>query len=280
MLLKIGIKNFQEKLTANLEIKLNDQLIKQEQVKLNAFSEILKTFDVGPLEPGKHKIQAKLIANGEELDELNLTIAVKGKEKGLLLSGSLEDQKLLKPVAISQGIELESHINSIPELELSDYKFVILNNIANNKLPVNFNQKISDFVLAGGSLMMTGGNQSFGLGGYQNSKIAELLPVKVVDPEKKKKRLNLAVSLILDKSGSMKENAKLEYTKIAAKELLKTLKPEDYIGVIGFDEAPFVALKLERIATARQKAMQRIDLLFPGRSTRLLPALKHCTKTT
>jgi Ca-activated chloride channel family protein len=54
----------------------------------------------------------------------------------------------------------------------------------------------------GGGLVMIGGEQSFGLGGYYRTPIEDSLPVKM--PIKKYvEKPNLALALVIDKSGSM-----------------------------------------------------------------------------
>ncbi len=54
----------------------------------------------------------------------------------------------------------------------------------------------------GGGLIMLGGDQSFGLGGYYKTTLEEILPVRS-DFEKEKEKPSLAMVLVIDKSGSM-----------------------------------------------------------------------------
>ena len=54
----------------------------------------------------------------------------------------------------------------------------------------------------GGGLVMLGGDQAFGLGGYYKTTIEEILPVRS-DFEKEKEKPSLAMVLVIDKSGSM-----------------------------------------------------------------------------
>ena len=79
------------------------------------------------------------------------------------------------------------------------------------------------------------------------SPIAELLPVDPLPPQAKQKRLTVAVELIIDKSNSMRDNSKLEFSKEAAREVVRNLKDEDFIGVIGFDSSPFEVVRLLRL---------------------------------
>ena len=67
----------------------------------------------------------------------------------------------------------------------------------------------------GGGLIMLGGDQSFGLGGYYKTALEEILPVRS-DFEKEKEKPSLAMMLVIDKSGSM-GGEKIEMAKEAAK---------------------------------------------------------------
>ena len=67
----------------------------------------------------------------------------------------------------------------------------------------------------GGGLIMLGGDQSFGLGGYYKTTLEEILPVRS-DFEKEKEKPSLAMMLVIDKSGSM-GGEKIEMAKEAAK---------------------------------------------------------------
>src|SRR5258707_9223719 len=85
----------------------------------------------------------------------------------------------------------------------------------------------------GGGLIMTGGDQSFGRGGYYKTTIEEILPVRS-DFEKEKEKPSLAMVLIIDKSGSM-GGEKIELAKDAAKSAVELLGAGDKIGVIAFE---------------------------------------------
>ena len=56
------------------------------------------------------------------------------------------------------------------------------------------------------------------------------------------------------------------------------MKDEDYVGVIGFDAAPFAVFPIERLATGRDRALSRIGQLFATGKTYLLPALDEARR--
>jgi Ca-activated chloride channel family protein len=87
----------------------------------------------------------------------------------------------------------------------------------------------------GGGLVMIGGEQSFRLGGYYRTPIEDSLPVKM--PIKKNvEKPNLALALVIDKSGSMSGH-KIELAKEAAIAAAEVLKENDRFGVVAFDGA-------------------------------------------
>src|SRR6516165_12051289 len=85
----------------------------------------------------------------------------------------------------------------------------------------------------GGGLIMLGGDQAFGLGGYYKTTIEEILPVRS-DFEKEKEKPSLAMVLVIDKSGSM-GGVKIEMAKEAAKSAVELLGASDKVGVIAFE---------------------------------------------
>jgi uncharacterized membrane protein len=213
---------------------------------------------------GLHSISKATWLSGEKRDKI------------LLLSGSADDARYLPQILSSQAYQLRSLSASDDLSSLGqphDYRVVILNNVPRSGVPADFFERIPAAVRAGTSLVMIGGNRSFGLGGYIDSSIESILPVKLVPPHTEKKRLNIAVQLVIDKSRSMAAESRLEFAKAASNEVLSSLKDEDYLGLIGFDENPFLALPLSLVGESRSIARDRISRLFPRSKTNLFPAL-------
>ena len=121
--------------------------------------------------------------------------------------------------------------------------------------------------------MLVGGERSFGLGKYINTELEKISPLKFVPPQTKKRRLNSAVMLVLDKSGSMREENKIYAAKLAALSSINTLKDDDFVGVIGFDSGPYVAIKLQPVPEVKKIAQRRLRSLVPQGGTDLLPSL-------
>ena len=91
----------------------------------------------------------------------------------------------------------------------------------------------------GGGLLVIGGSQSYGAGGYFRTPLERILPVDMRPPA----RLDLphvALLFVIDKSGSMGIGAtdggtKLDLAKSAAIAAADIMNPNDQIGVLAFD---------------------------------------------
>ena len=103
------------------------------------------------------------------------------------------------------------------------------------------------------------------------------MPVIMKPPQRHERKR--ALVLIIDKSGSMGRNDKLEYAKAAARTVTKTLSDNDLIGVIGFDSQPFVVIPLESVGQSRPYFSELIDRLKARGTTFLLPALEEAERT-
>ena len=68
------------------------------------------------------------------------------------------------------------------------YDAVILNNVSRARLSPGTQDALVRYVADGGALAMVGGDQSFGLGGYESSSIAKIMPVVMKPPEHRQRK--------------------------------------------------------------------------------------------
>jgi len=206
-------------------------------------------------------------------------VGIGARHKILILTDSARDAGYLQTVVRRMGIEPEVVVLASGEYtntNLKDYQAILLNNVPRARLSGAVQQALVRYVAAGGSLAMIGGDQSFGLGGYEGSPVAEAMPVIMKPPQHRQRQR--ALILIIDKSGSMGREDKLEYAKAAARTVLRTMSDNDLIAVIGFDSQPFVIVPLEPLSQARPYFGQMIDRLIAQGTTYLLPAVEQAQR--
>lgn len=113
---------------------------------------------------------------------------------GILLSWALgSPQDLLAdagPSILSLGddsyvtwSEVEGRTGAVVRREIGDsslteFSVVILSNASYDSLPEAVRNGLADYLERGGSLLVSGGKQSYGSGGYVGTELAELLPLK------------------------------------------------------------------------------------------------------
>ncbi|MBV8451213.1 MAG: VWA domain-containing protein [Deltaproteobacteria bacterium] len=214
-----------------------------------------------------------------EDDSLQGWVGIGAQRKMLLLSNSARDANYLASVVRRMGFQPSVMILDGREYagNPQGYDAVILNNIPRNQLSSAAQTALVQYVIGGGALAMVGGDQSFGLGGYENSTIARIMPVVMKPPQHLIR--TRALVLIIDKSGSMGRHDKLTYAKMAAQTVLKTLKEGDLVSVIGFDVQPFVVVPLEPLGQVRPYFDELVNRLSAQGRTYLLPALEEAART-
>ena len=174
-------------------------------------------------------------------------------------------------ISVLKKLELNVRVVSNPSLlnvgDLSSTEAVILNNVPAFELPYQFIEALSFYVLEqGGGLLMTGGKQSFGAGGYFQSAIDDILPVSMELKEEHRK-LSVAMAIVLDRSGSMGMGVggagltKMDLANEGAARAVELLGPRDYVVVHAVDSKPHEFVPLTSVqgnVPAISSAIRRI----------------------
>ncbi|MCB0359758.1 MAG: VWA domain-containing protein, partial [Bdellovibrionales bacterium] len=264
---RAAIRNgFSQERSARLELWLESTKLYSNIVSVPANQERLISVKSPPAEGGLKRIRARLLPADASNDtpplaEQHRWVSVKEKSQLLFLSGDETDRRVLGRLIKQKGFAARDMIadgqSPIPTT-FDKYSLVILNNVAKRQLPKEFLPALEQYVKSGGGLLLIGGDRSFGLGDYSKTELEELSPVEFLPPRTTKRRLNNAVVLILDKSRSMVFDNKIEAAKAAALTSIRSLKDDDYVGVIGFDSAPFVIIRLDQVANVKPIADRRM----------------------
>jgi len=124
--------------------------------------------------------------------------------------------------------------------ELSGYSAIILENVPAEKIGTRNMETLASWVRASGSgLLLTGGQQSYGPGGYYKSPLEPILPVSM-ELRQEHRKLALAIVVALDRSGSMSVPAgggklKMDLANLGAAQVLDLLGPMDEFGCFAVD---------------------------------------------
>jgi Mg-chelatase subunit ChlD len=119
-------------------------------------------------------------------------------------------------------------------------------------------------------LMMLGGPNSFGAGGWTNTLLEEAMPVDFQIKSLKVVPVG-ALMIVIDHSGSM-FGQKLEMSKAAAIAAFQVLGSRDFIGVVAFDSFAEWVVRMQRIGSGG-KIAERIARLAPAGGTNMMPGM-------
>ena len=274
--LKVVVENQNDReVEGTLALTRNGQSLKTDAVRLKPGSQIF-TYEVSLPESAQTSYGARFNANRPELDNYApdnqaLTwITVRSKAKVLLLNGQGGSGRYLEEILKRQGLEVNSRTGDAP-LDPTGYGVVIFNNIEREKLAPSYLAAVERYVANGGGFLMLGSEASFAPDSYRRTPIESLLPVVPKEPRREEK--NRAVVLVIDKSGSMREENKMLYAQEAAKAVARQLKDNDLLAVVGFDVSPFVVVPMETVGRLRGTVETQINRLKPGGQTYFYPAL-------
>jgi len=203
-------------------------------------------------------------------------IEVRGKPQMLYIEEDRDESRYLMNAMIREGIQLDQRTpRNLPSSlqELAGYDCIIISDVPAYKIEDEFISMARDYVeKLGGGFVMIGGENSFGVGGYYNTPIEEILPVKI-RPADKEKQYSTGLVLVIDRSGSMKGN-KIEICKSAASATVELLRSKDYIGVVAFDSSASWIVPLTRLGSPSAVARQ-IQMLAAGGGTNIYPGMQE-----
>jgi Ca-activated chloride channel homolog len=199
-----------------------------------------------------------------------------GKPRVLVIESDPKSARDLAWAMEEQEMQVDVHpAAGMPDRldELQNYELLILSNVPATALSMKQMEVARSYVQdLGGGLIMLGGDQSFGLGGYYKTVLEEILPVRS-DFEKEKEKPSLAMVLVIDKSGSM-GGEKIELAKEAAKSAVELLGPNDKIGVIAFEGETFWVSEIHPCSD-KGFVLDRVASIEAGGGTNMHPAMEE-----
>jgi uncharacterized membrane protein len=275
--LKVVVENQNDRpVDGTLTLTRNGQTFKSDKLRVSPGSQFF-SYQTTPADGTLTSFQASFSARDAKLDRYSTDnraiawVTVRAKAKILMINGRSGAGRYLEEILKRQGLDLTVRTadNAPPP---SAYKVVIFNNAERERFSSSYLAAVERHVAGGNGFIMLGADASFAPTSFRQTPIERILPVEPKEPPKREEK-NRAVVLVIDKSGSMRDDNRIIYAKEAAKAVARQLRDIDLLGVVGFDDSPFVVVYLESMARLRGVVDTQIDRLKPGGQTYFLPAL-------
>lgn len=269
--LVVAIENKGEETTnARLSILVSGELQHDEVVELRPGT---MRFAVGPFQfPTAGAVDFRVIIEPQTADgftqnnELSALTQVTGRPRVLIVTSDPAETQFLEAALREAGLEMDTIAPENMPLglaRLSAYRSVILANVSAASASA-----ISDTAMdllqiyvrdLGGGLVVIGGPDSYGVGGYFETPLEETLPVemRIKDEERIPK---LTMVYVIDRSGSMEVVGpsgftNLELAKEAVLRSINFLNNYDRAGVVSFDTQAFWVVDIQDIGDESNRSI-------------------------
>jgi uncharacterized membrane protein len=268
---------------AVLRLYRNDRSLGELPVKLEAGRSRTLSFREQATEPGlvRYRAQLEVPPGSDGLPQNNVgvaTVQVSGRPRLLLVERDLDQAVHLATALRGAGFELDVVDPSRMPADLPAmraYSAIVLSDVAAYVTPQATQEALESYVRdLGRGLMMVGGDESFGVGGWYKTPVERALPVRM-DISDKSRFPQLGMVLSLDKSCSMGGGfgSKLGMAKEAGIRTAELLSDRDYMGLNTFDGAASWVTPLAKLEGRRDQVRSDIASIRSGGGTDIYPAV-------
>jgi len=208
-------------------------------------------------------------------DHRDLSLEIPGKPRVLVIDAESGAARHLVTALGSQHFEVEVRSPLAAPLttsELEPFQFVITSNLDREQLSDAAERTLEAWVTErGGSLLVAGGRNAFGAGGWLGSSFEQFLPLRS-RPSDRQQEPEVALVLVIDRSSSM-AGLPIEMARNACAATVGVLGPTDRIEIIGFNtEASRIVPP--QSASARTRILGEIARIDAEGGTHMLSALQ------
>ena len=157
--------------------------------------------------------------------------------------------------------------------QLSGYDEVIIADCAYEDMDKEFTEMLDGYVKnTGGGLLVTGGENAFAPGGYKDTVLEDILPVKM-ELKDEEELPNMAMIMVIDHSGSMSGN-KMDLAKESIIRSIDTVNEKDIVGVLAFDDENYWVVEPQKVDKNKEDMKNSVAQIQSSGGTSILPALQ------
>lgn len=236
------------------------------------------------------RFEAKLESASDtrpENNSLRELAAFRGEPRILVVDGSEEQARPF--VETLKGMGLGVELRGVPGLpsqaeDLEAFDLLVLSDVpasalGNGRMGL-YQRWVNEL---GGALLMVGGENSFGAGGYYRTPLEEALPVRM-QREDRQEHPSVALLVVLDRSGSMAAGVPGGQTKMAlanqgALYALEVLQSRDWFGLLAVDTKAYSLVPLDRVTSAQGWDRRILSLTAGGGGIYVYTALAEAFRS-
>ncbi len=269
--------------TAQLELSENARQLASHQVALKP-GENRFTYQDRAGAPGVARFQVTIDGQPDTFVENNsgaATALIAPQPRVLLVESRAGAAAQLGRALRAAGVQAEVRGAARLPAQISaldEYEGVVLIDVPAGDMTLDQMATLREYVRGEGrGLVVTGGRASFTLGAYKGTPLEEALPV-TMDPPPRPERPPVTLLLIIDHSlsmGSISGISKLDMAKESALLATESLRQEDRVGVLSFDEQQNWTVDFQVLGSGLTlgQIQERIGALSIGGGTDICAAL-------
>lgn len=276
----IEVDGAAEAVRGTLKVSVGGEVVQTSTVELPAGTTTAVPFSHdldAKTDPGPLEVKAEFTPNRADVDPSNnvsaATVLVGDPPLVRVFTGEEHDGTAIARALRAERMDVQvvPVQTLLPQHEkLEDVDLVVLANApaasigGANALQPPFLRELARYVDNGGGLLVLGGPQAYDMGGYGQSELDRVLPVKIdpIDPEI---QAGATIIIILDRSGSMSamvgwSKTKMELADEGAAASINLLRPFDSVGVMSVTETVRWEIKTQpvRDPSALKRKVMRI----------------------
>jgi Mg-chelatase subunit ChlD len=201
-----------------------------------------------------------------------LVLSAPGSRSDQPLVQALRDERFAVDAATTDDLAIDL-------AKLDEYSVVVFGNMSADCFTDRQQQALATYVRdLGGGLILTGGNEAFGAGGWTGTPVEEISPVAFSLPPHIVK-IPSALVIVLDRSGSMASpvsgstKSQQQIANDAAVLALRSLLPQDQVGLVAFESSAEWVVPIQPNTDSAGLA-RRIRSIVPGGGTNIYPGLE------